>query len=288
MNPVRSLARELSKPAVGDLGRATSNGMKKKAAIIILTALCGIWFWFVMHAWVGSEIKFALVSAWAMPLFALVILAAIEAVAILVLTDFLWAWGIAWILGIEFVAIFGFTGLNVIAAALLIGLSAYAVKLIHIEARDRTKLHTFLILRRGLTWVILPLLITLSFAYYQTPLILERAKQGITSPTLNQFISTTAETFLKSQGEKLTEQQKAEMQKQLMQRELAGLSGIGQRYSAYLPPLLAFGLFLILWGIEFILVYLSVFLVMLLFWILRRTNFVMIELVDVKSEFIKL
>ena len=30
MNPVRSLARELSKPAVGDLGRATSNGMKKQ------------------------------------------------------------------------------------------------------------------------------------------------------------------------------------------------------------------------------------------------------------------
>jgi len=47
---------------------------------------------------------------------------------------------------------------------------------------------------------------------------------------------------------------------------------------------LAFGLFLILWGLSWIFIWLSVLLGMLIFWILKKTKVVSIEERDIKAE----
>ena len=55
-------------------------------------------------------------------------------------------------------------------------------------------------------------------------------------------------------------------------------------YFRYAPPLLAFGLFLILWGLSWFFVWLSVLVGMGIFWILKKTGIVRIEEKDVKAE----
>src|SRR3989344_1937237 len=262
--------------------------MYKKIGILAVVAVSSFWFWVVIKAWLASDIKFALVSVWAWPLAIFVITSAIVAVAYLLLPNFYVAWLGSWIIALMMLAVLGLTRLNAVAALIIIALSAYSVTLERIEARDRTKLHTFLIFRRGLSWVVLPLLIAISFAYYQSPEILKRAQEGMISPTVEDVVSVTTQAFLKSQGENLTPAQQAEVQKQITHRTLEEFSILGERYAAYLPPVLAFGFFLVLWGLAFIFIYLSVFLSMLIFWILRKIDFIKIEIQQVPSEFIKL
>ena len=55
-------------------------------------------------------------------------------------------------------------------------------------------------------------------------------------------------------------------------------------YFQYAPPLLAFGLFLVLWGLSWFFIQLSVLVGMLMFWILKKTNFVKIEKKNIEAE----
>ncbi|MEK7603954.1 MAG: hypothetical protein AAB461_02425, partial [Patescibacteria group bacterium] len=55
-------------------------------------------------------------------------------------------------------------------------------------------------------------------------------------------------------------------------------------YFQYAPPLLAFGLFLILLGLNWIFVWLSVLAGVGIFWILKKTGFIMIKEYDIKGE----
>lgn len=262
--------------------------MGKKIAILAGVGVVGFWFWVVANQWVHSDVKFALVSAWIGPLVAIVVASAVIAVAFLILPTFGWKWIVSWIVAAEFLLIFGATWLNAIACGVIILLTIYSIKIIEIEAWERTHLHMYLILRRGLSFVILPLLIAISFGYYQSPALVRRTQANIVSPTLEQVMSFTADTFLKSQGEALTARQQEEAQKQITNKSVQLLSYYANEYFPFLPPVLAFGMFLILWGLAYVFIYLSVLIGILLFWILRATKFVRIEIVNMPSEFIKL
>lgn len=230
--------------------------MGKKVGILAVVAVAGFWFWVVANTWVHGDIKFALVSAWIWPLTGIVIASAIFGIALLILPDAKWRWLTGLCIALTMLVVFGATWLNGVGALAIIPLTAWAGKLIGIEARDHAKINAFLVMRRGLSWVILPLLIAVSFQYYQSPSLERSAEEAYAN--------------------------------QVSRRALDALSYYAREYAPFLPPVLAFGLFIVLWGLAYVFIYLSILLGMLIFWVLRKTGFVKIEVVQIPSEFIKL
>ena len=55
-------------------------------------------------------------------------------------------------------------------------------------------------------------------------------------------------------------------------------------YFQWAPPLVAFGLFIVLWGLSWIFVYAAMFGGLILFWILKKIKIVKIEEREVKAE----
>src|SRR3989344_1720239 len=80
-----------------------------------------------------------------------------------------------------------------------------------------------------------------------------------------------------------------EIEKQNIISQIAGetfreINTFLKPYFQFAPPLLAFGLFLVLWGLSWFFIWLSVLVGMLIFWILKKTKMVIIKEKDVKAE----
>ena len=80
--------------------------------------------------------------------------------------------------GFFFLIYFGFNPLNLLGAAILIGLLFFSRLQINSELNERFKVNPRVILRRGLMGVVLGIFVLISFAAYQSPLAkeIERSK----------------------------------------------------------------------------------------------------------------
>ena len=79
-------------------------------------------------------------------------------------------------------------------------------------------------------------------------------------------------------------QQKEVILNQVTQEIVKQANSFMEPYFEYAPPALAFGLFLVLWGVGWIFVWLAVFLSLLVFQILQKIKFFKIEEYDIKAQ----
>jgi len=84
--------------------------------------------------------------------------------------------------------------------------------------------------------------------------------------------------------DQVNSQQKELVLNQVTQEMVREINLFLEPYFQYAPPALAFGLFLVLWGVGWVFTWLAVFLGMLLFQILQKTKFFRIEERDVRAE----
>src|SRR3989338_9263723 len=75
--------------------------------------------------------------------------------------------------GLFYLIYFGFNPLNLLGVAVLIGLLFFSRFQINSELNERFRINPRVILRRGLTGVILGIFVLISFAAYQSPLAKE-------------------------------------------------------------------------------------------------------------------
>lgn len=262
--------------------------MAKIISIIAVVTLVSLAFWITAEPWVGGDVKFALVQLWIWPAALLTVLAAVAGLAYMLLPDFRWRWSVSWIMAGGFLAVFGVSWYHVLATLFVLLITLYAIQTIQRELTDRAKVHIYVILRRGMNAIILPLLLALSFAYYQSPALQRRLEERTVPVTYHQVIDVTLETFLRSEKANLSEAEQEEVKNQVANQLFEQFYAFTDRYAVFLPPILAFGLFLILWGLSFVFVYVSVGLGMLLFWLLRTTKFLRIEEKQIMAQVIKL
>ena len=190
------------------------------------------------------------------------------------------------IVGIIFLLFFGWTYINLIGVLIAMSLFEYARFASVEEIDQRTKINSRMIVRRGATGVVLAFFVLVSFAAYQSPVAkgiaaaeqLPSATQQLMRSVVESVIGTT-ETRKKTEN---TEKEK--IVKEITSKFFQQLNIFLKPYFRYAPPLLAFGLFLILWGLSWFFVWLSVLVGMGIFWILKKTGIVRIEEKDVKAE----
>ena len=190
------------------------------------------------------------------------------------------------IVGIIFLLFFGWSYINLIGALIAMSLFEYA-RFAGVEEIDqRTKINSRMIVRRGATGVVLAFFVLISFAAYQSPVAegiaeaeqLPSATQQLMRSVVDSVIGTT-ETQKKTES---TEKEK--IVNEVTSNVFQQLNSFLKPYFQYAPPLLAFGLFLVLWGLSWIFVWLSVLVGMGIFWILKKINFMKIEKRNIEAE----
>ena len=188
------------------------------------------------------------------------------------------------IVGLMYFVMFGVSNFNLVGVTILILLFIHADDLVSGEMRERIKMNSRLLIRKSLPSLVLGLFVLVSFAAYGSPAI-ESFKNIQQLPSSSEiFIKTIIEQTLGGQLAEATPQQKELVLNQATKELVGQANSFLEPYFQYAPPALAFGLFLVLWGVGWIFIWLSVFLGMAIFWILKKTNFFRIEEYDIKAE----
>jgi len=197
-----------------------------------------------------------------------------------------WAWPsvVSLIVGGLFVAQFGFSWLNLVGVIMFMALNYWTYGRVGQELSQRFRVNISAILRQGLMPVVLGIFIMISFAAYQSPLA-ENLEKSERLPSVSQnFIRSIVEQTVGRQVQTSNETEKQNIITQITNETFGEINTFLKPYFQYAPPLLAFGLFLILWGLSWIFVWLSVLLGMLIFWILKKTKFIKIEKYTIEAE----
>lgn len=195
-----------------------------------------------------------------------------------------WALTLTGVVGLIYLFQFGFTPLNLLGVGIFLLLGLYSSVNSGVEISQRTKINMRRIIQHGSLPIILGLFILISFAVYQSPFAGELEKAERLPSASQNFIRAIVEQTVGRQIPTNNESEKQNIITQITNETFGEINTFLKPYFRYAPPLLSFGLFLILWGLSWIFIWLSVLLGMLVFWILKKTGVVKIEERDVKAE----
>lgn len=214
-----------------------------------------------------------------------VILVTITALALAVFRQKRWTLAAGGIVGLIYVCLFGSSYLNWIGVLLTILLFIYARRAGVEEIDQRTSINILTIMRRSVSVVIIPFFILISFAAYQSPVAMEISRSRQLPSASEKFVRSVINKTLGPQIEAEAGSQKKEnVIAETARVTIQQINNLLSPYFQYAPPLLAFGLFLILWGLNWIFVWLSVLAGMGIFWILKKSGFIRTEKYDMKGE----
>lgn len=260
--------------------------MIKKVTIITVIFAAAVLFWIAAEPWINSATKFRDVSQWVLPLVALIVLSAFVCVSLMVFKD---RWVKNSIFAIVMFPAFLVFGLNqYLVAALAINFLFYRIAMNRIDSEKtaRLKISAYNMARKGMLMVIMPILITVSFAYYLSPLVQESVGKEELPPSVSSFIDRTVTGVLDS--DRLTpgmsQSQENAIKNTFMDEFNEMLKSFFGDYYKFLPPILAFGLFLILQGLSYVFIWPAIWLCVTAFGILKRTGMVKIEKTQVEIE----
>lgn len=227
---------------------------------------------------IQSEVSLVIVSV----LF--IVLLVLLSMGLILFQNRLWSVYLGLIVGITYSLIFGISNINLVGIFILVMLFYHAQDIVHDEINERIKMNSRLLIKKGLVNFITAFFVLASFAAFQNPAI-EEFKNIQKLPSSSEiFIKTIVEQTLGGQLVEAGPDQKELVLNQVTNEVVGQANSFLEPYFQYAPPALAFGLFLVLWGVGWIFVLLSTLLGMLIFWILKKINFFRIEERDVKAE----
>jgi len=262
--------------------------MSKKNKFILWCVLVGItsfWMWVSVHSWLqGSlfEVQSKATLGIASGLF--VVLLSLLAMGLVLFQNRLWSVCLGLIAGIPFFLIFGISKINLVGAFILVMLFYHAQDIVNGEISERIKMNSRLLIKKGLTSFVVGFFVLTSFAAYQSPAIESFKNISELPSATGVFIRNITEQTLGGQLAEATPQEREQVLDQVTAEITREANLWLGPYFQYAPPALAFGLFLILWGVGWIFIWLATLLGILVFQILKKAKFLRIEEYDIKAE----
>ena len=181
-----------------------------------------------------------------------------------------------------FFTVFDYNGLYFGAFALSALIFYAAIGRFESESGERFKINVYAIVQRAGRLIITSIFIMISFAYFLSPAIQNTAKSTELPPAIEKITVFVVGSFLKDQ-----QNVSSDLLKQAEREVLKQVNGLLKPYYGFLPPIFAFGLFLILQGFSFAFIWLSALASAVLFWILKKNGIIKIEKVQKEAESIK-
>jgi hypothetical protein len=196
----------------------------------------------------------------------------------------IWSVSISAIVGIFLLIMFGFTWLNLTAVIIFWLCNVWAHERTMSDLAERIKLNMTRTFAVTFVPIVLGFFIIASFAAYQSD-IADQIKDANRLPSQTEVLFH--EAVDKLFGPKLGPENSKQRQVAVNEVSAGTFKGINDFLAPYFrwaPPVLAFGLLIILWGLSWIFVYASVFAALVIFWVLKKTRIVRVEEKDVKAE----
>jgi hypothetical protein len=196
----------------------------------------------------------------------------------------IWPITISALVGILFLLFLGFTWLNVLAVIIFWLCNVWAYERAREDIAERLKLNMTRTLSVTLLPVVLGFFIMASFAAYQSNFA-EKIKDANQLPGQSQvFFHNAIDKFFGPKLGPANSKQRQQAVNEVSTGTYKSINDFLAPYFKWAPPVLAFGLLIILWGLSWIFVYAGVFGALLIYWILKKTRVVRIEERDVKAE----
>lgn len=259
--------------------------MSKNYKIIIWHGVVIVLAWLLWN--VGQRVGFNAVTGVNIQfpsLAVFILLTAVVVMGYIMFRQRRWSGSIAIILGGTFLMAYGWNWLNLVSVGIVLGFNFWSAMRVRREINERRILNITDTFYHGLMPVVLGLFVMISFAAYQSPLLSEiKTAQQLPNQTQVIFQQLVEGTF----GQKIqapTAQQRNQLINEIASQTLQQINGVMKPYFRYAPPILAFGLFLILWGLSFLFVWCGVAVGLIIYWILKKTKVVRIEERDTKAE----
>ena len=258
--------------------------MAKSYKLIVWHLLVAVLVWWMWKA--GKSVGFNTVTGVdiQLPSFvAFLLLIAVIVLGYILFRQRRWSASIAGILGISFLMAFGWNWLNLLSVGVVLGFNFWSATRGRREINKRRVLNIKDAFYHGLMPVVLGLFVMISFAAYQGPLLNE-IKDAQQLPSQAQIFFKQIVEGTVGQKIKAPAEQRNWIINEIASQTLQQINGVMKPYFQYAPPILAFGLFLILWGLSFIFIWLGILVGMILYWILKKTHVVRVEEREVKAE----
>jgi hypothetical protein len=260
----------------------------KRIVLILAVVACAAITWATAEPWLESPFRF---SGWLRPFWpalAVTVLAAVAGVAFTLLHsrwDRLAAVLASWA---SFI-VFWSPDIWYVSALPLFGLLWYeSSRRMQDDARDRLKVRINATLGRGVKLILLGAFLMVSVGFYLLP-----ANRSADIGTLSRGIQGSIDDaydseLVRGQLEELPSSLQAQFKQDIAESVDTFIHEWLGDWGGFVPPFLAFALFLTLWSVSFIFRELAIWLGTFLLAVLRRTKFISIEEKDVKAEVISL
>src|SRR3989338_506817 len=187
--------------------------------------------------------------------------------------------------GLSFMFFFGINPLNFISSAAILLLFFHAQANIKEELAQRTKINARMAIRRSVMPLILSVFLLVSFGAYQSPAIKSFENINRLPSSSEKFISTIVGAVVRDfAGGALDPSLESQATDQVSRQLIDQANVFLEPYFQYAPPAIAFALFLILWGLSWIFIWLSLASGVIFFYMFKKMRWFRIEEKDVKAE----
>ncbi|OGN32650.1 MAG: hypothetical protein A3I92_02150 [Candidatus Yanofskybacteria bacterium RIFCSPLOWO2_02_FULL_43_10b] len=255
----------------------------KRIILLLVTVGAAFVFWMVTKPLFEQSFDFQNIGSWLWPLGFLAAFVGLQALVFLLLDR-----KIVWLsvflgLGV-FAFVFNPKEILVwagVAIALLLQWSAW--RAIKGESQNKLRFHLRSNLHSGMGRLVTSILILISFAYFLNSGIREEVRRR----ELPNFVRQTVQVVVGNYVDENLEAKSPSLRAQLTEKVLDQITNYLKPYFVVLPPILTFGLFLILQGLSFIFVWLGMILAMLIFRVLKILKLVKIEVESREAEILK-
>lgn len=199
-----------------------------------------------------------------------------------------WALTTAGIIGLMFFYVFGWSWLNFVAVGIFMIFNLWSANRVRREIVERKIMNIPDAFYHGLTPVVLGLFVMISFAAYQSPLLEQIQKASALPGQTQVFFQQVIDKTVGSKIQAEAPGQRQQIVGQVASQAFQELNKFLKPYFQFAPPVLAFGLFIILSGLSFVFIWCGMLVGMMLFWMLKKTNVVRIVEKDVKAEVLEI
>ena len=260
--------------------------MYKRIAIVGVVLIISLAFWFTVNPWIGSaNTALGDVRSWLWPLAWFLLFVAVLGLAFMFLEGLRWRLGVLTAANIPFLFAVD-TWMLVLPAAviLVVLLQWYVGTRIADETTARRTVNTRRILGAGVGSIVTTLLIAISVVYFSTPAVQTSAQKEQLPPMITKAVQTAARQVAALQLTDLPPAQRSQTENEIARIVLGQINAWIKPYVKYLPPVLAFGLFLVLSAFGFIFQPLALLIASGIFSLLKMMNFVSIAEKEAKAE----
>ncbi len=261
---------------------------QKRIILFSCLGVLSVLFWYIVHVWIMGYSLFASYSLMIFLGISFIFLLTLVGLILFLMESIQDIAIVSGTIIIGFLAFFGFRSPYLIAFGTLFLLYIYAGSLIKQEKRQRVSLDIGYSVGRGISGLILPILILISFGYYYTPFV-QGSRDNIQIPaTIERTVHSFALYFVKNQFNEDSSTRQSAITNQVVRQVIAQFDYIIRPYTRFVPPILAFGLFLVLQGVSFIFAWIALLFASVIFRILKTKKFIKIDHKETTVEAVSL